>query len=180
MADYTGSKFAVAVDTCSFAIFLCCKYMRVKTVTIPKHTHLSVPCSIIHADGKVKFEDIEWSGAYQLKPYPIYDCACRLKKGMHQSGHWCLSFENRKHISIGRGGMILTNDPKAVEWFKLARYHGRGEVPMKEAVPKMIGWNGYMDPDRAAKGMTLLSIIEDDPQDLKFDYPDLSKFSIYT
>ena len=38
-------------------------------MTIPKKTYLSVPMSIIHSGGKVEFEDLDWSGIYQLKPY---------------------------------------------------------------------------------------------------------------
>ena len=40
---------------------------------------------IMHAGCKVKFEDIEWSGVYQLKPTRVYDGAVRWKKGMYVS-----------------------------------------------------------------------------------------------
>ena len=43
VAKYTGSKFAVSVDSCTNAIFLCCKYLSVEEVTIPSKTYLSVP-----------------------------------------------------------------------------------------------------------------------------------------
>jgi len=53
LAEYTGSKYAVAVDSCTSALFLCCTYLKVKAVTIPSHTYLSVPMSILQAGGEV-------------------------------------------------------------------------------------------------------------------------------
>ena len=41
--------------------------------------------SIIHSGGEVIFEDKDWSGIYQLKPYPIYDAAKRLTSVMFPS-----------------------------------------------------------------------------------------------
>jgi hypothetical protein len=34
---------------------------------IPKMTYVSAPMQIINAGNKVTFEDLEWSGVYQLK-----------------------------------------------------------------------------------------------------------------
>lgn len=118
---------------------------------------------------------------YRLLPYPIVDGACRFRRGMYvaETLH-CLSFQYRKHLKIGRGGMILTNDKAAVDWFKLARFSGRQEIPLMEDHPTMIGWSCYMEPERAARGLTLLATMPDDNPDLKFEYPDLSKFPIYT
>ncbi len=60
VADYAGSKYAVAVDSCTNALFLSCFYLNVKKVKIPKRTYVSVPCSIIHAGGSVEFVDEDW------------------------------------------------------------------------------------------------------------------------
>ena len=178
IAKYANSPYAVAVDTCSAAIFLCCKYLDVKKVTIPCHTYVSVPCSIIHAGGTVGFSDYKWRGIYYLDPYPIVDAACRFRKGMYEKGtFYCLSFQYRKRLPIGRGGMILTDNAEAVKWFKLARFSGRHEVPLTEDTPEMVGWHCYMEPERAAKGMTLMMNVEADNPDLAFDYPDLSSFN---
>ena len=43
IASYFGSKYAVAVDSCTHGIELCLRYLKYKTVTSPKHTYLSVP-----------------------------------------------------------------------------------------------------------------------------------------
>ncbi len=34
MAHYTGAKYAVSVDSCTNALFLCCKYLEVKEPSV--------------------------------------------------------------------------------------------------------------------------------------------------
>ena len=82
VAHYTGAKYAVSTDNCTNAIRMCCEHLKVKEVTIPSKTYLSVPQSIIQAGGIVKLEELEWQGVYQLKPYPIYDAAKRFTSGI--------------------------------------------------------------------------------------------------
>jgi dTDP-4-amino-4,6-dideoxygalactose transaminase len=175
MAEYVGSKYAVAVDSCTNALFLCCYYLKVQQVTIPSRTYISVPCSIIHAGGSVFFEDIKWIGSYQLKPYPIYDSACKLSRGMYESGTFqCVSFSPNKILNIGKGGMIFTDDEIARNWFKLARYEGREEVSlMQQDIFEVIGWNMYMTPEQGARGLILSTFLKDE-NIKKPDYPDLS------
>ena len=184
LAEYGGSKYAVAVDNCTDAMFLCLKYLKADgEVTLPKRTYVSVPCTVIHAGCKVKFEDIEWSGAYQLNPYPVWDGATRMQRGMYvKDSYYCLSFHRRKHIPIGKGGMILTDDKRAYEWFKVARYEGRHMDKLyKDDYFDMIGWNMYMPPEQAAEGLELFKGIKDHNDDLETSgmHKDLSEFSIY-
>ena len=123
VADYAGSKYAVSCDSCTNAMFMSLKYLDAKgSITIPKKTYLSVPGLIIHAGCKIKFEDIKWSGTYQLEPYPIVDGATRFTRGMYEKGTFhCLSFHIRKILPICKGGMILTDDKVAADWFKLRK-----------------------------------------------------------
>jgi len=182
VAQYTGSPFAVAVDSCTNALFLSCKYLNVKEVTIPKKTYLSVPMSIIHSGGEVVFEDQKWSGIYQLKPYPIYDSAKRLTSNMYIPGSFmCLSFHIKKQLPIGKGGMILTDNYKAVEWFKKARYEGRGEVNYKDDSIDMLGWNMYMTPQQASHGLALMQNYPQHVDDLGENngYRDLTEFPVF-
>ena len=184
LAEYGGSKYAVAVDNCTDAMFLCLKYLNAEgEITLPKRTYVSVPCTVIHAGCQVKFDDIEWSGAYPLRPYPVWDSATKMRRGMYvQDSYYCLSFHRRKHIPIGKGGMILTNDKDAYEWFKLARYEGRHMDRLyKNDTFDMIGWNMYMPPEQAAEGLELFANISDDNEDLETSgiHKDLSEFPIY-
>jgi len=47
IASYTGSPYAVSIDSCTNALFLMCKYLKVKKVTIPptKSTICFLPIS---------------------------------------------------------------------------------------------------------------------------------------
>ena len=182
MAEYTGAPYAVACDNCTNAIKMCCDYYKVDEATIPKRTYLSVPQSIIQAGGKVKFEDLKWKGVYQLKPYPIYDAAKRLTSKMYIPGTMmCLSFHIKKHRKIGKGGMILTDSEEAAKWFRKGRYEGRGEVMYHEDSIEINGWNAYMSPEQAARGLVLLSNhpahIEDQIEDPP--YRDLREFDMF-
>lgn len=182
VADYAGSKFAVAVDSCTNALFLCCKYLSVDKVTIPSKTYVSVPCSIINSGGSVSFKDYNWIDKrfYQLEPYPIYDAAHLFNKGMYiKNSYFCISFSATKIINIGKGGMILTDDKDAVDWFKQARYCGRHEIPLMEDNFEMIGWNMYMTPEQASRGILLMNNTKDFNQHKMPQYPDLSKYTIY-
>jgi dTDP-4-amino-4,6-dideoxygalactose transaminase len=182
IAEYTGAPFAVSVDSCTNALFLSCKYLNVDEVIVPKKTYLSVPMSVIHAGGTVSFQDIEWEGQYQLKPYPVFDSAKRLTSNMYIPGTFmCLSFHIKKQLPIGKGGMILTDNYKAVEWFRKARYEGRGEVNYKDDDIDMLGWNMYMTPQQAAHGLALMQNYPEHVQDLGENngYRDLTEFSVF-
>lgn len=182
IARYTGSPYAVSVDSCTNATFLCCKYLNVKEVIMPKRTYLSIPMSVIHAGGTVKFRDIEWSGIYRLDPYPIYDSAKRLTSNMYIEGSYmCLSFHIKKLLGIGKGGMILTDNEDAVEWFKRARYEGRSEKFYKNDDIDMLGWNMYMTPQQASHGLSLLQNYPEHVKDMGEEngYRDLTEFSVF-
>ena len=182
IADYTGAPFAVSVDSGTNALFLCCKYLEVETVIIPAQTYLSVPQSIMHAGGKIKFEDIKWQGIYQLKPYSLYDAAKRFTSGMYIPGSFMtLSFHIKKHLKMGKGGMILTDDKEAVEWLKRARYEGRSTVKYHEDNISICGWNMYMTPQEAAHGLALMQNFPEHNKDLPEDppYKDLREFTLF-
>ena len=180
VAEYTGSPYAVALDNCSDALFLCCTYLNVQDVTIPKKTYLSVPQSIMASGGKVLFDDITWTGLYQLKPYSIYDSARRFTSNMYIPGSFmCLSFHPKKILKMRKGGMILTDNEDAYKWFKKARHEGRDEIPYTQDNIKFMGWNMYMTPPDAAEGLWLMSSISKDNEDTLEDYPDLTRNDLF-
>lgn len=183
LAEFSGSKYAVAVESGTAAIFLSCVYSKVKDVWIPRHTYPSVPCSIIHAGGRVHWTDQAWSGTYELAPYRIVDGALRFRHGMYRGGLHCLSFHIKKLLPIGRGGMVLTDDPQADKWLRLARFDGRQPVPLNQDNFTMLGWNLYMEPSQAARGLQLFDMMKHkELSDLDCSdqgYPDLSQFPIY-
>lgn len=184
VAEFAGARYGVAVESCTAAIFLSCVYRRIGEITIPKHTYPGVACSILHAGGSIDFSDESWSGIYELRPSGIVDGALRFRRGMYRDGTLhCLSFHIKKLLPIGRGGMILTDDPHADEWFRLARFDGRHPVPLKYDRFEVLGWNMYMTPDQASRGIQLFELSKHKTlDDLRVEdqgYPDLSQHALY-
>jgi len=160
VAEFSGSKYGVAVDSCTNAIFLCLRYLDLKCqLDIPKRTFLSVPIMAKHAGYGINFVDQSWSGCYQLWPSQIVDSAQRFTKGMYiRDTFYCLSFNNKKTLPIGKGGMILCDDKIAVDWLKAARFLGRSILSynnINNLNCNILGWNMYMTPEQAARGIEL-------------------------
>jgi dTDP-4-amino-4,6-dideoxygalactose transaminase len=192
LARYTGAKYAVAVDNGSNGLFLALyrEKSHSREISIPARTYPSVPCEIIHAGGMVKFIPVRGNtlrGAYRLEPTNVWDSALRFTSGMYLPGtHMVLSFTGPyKHLKLGKGGAILTDDYQAYLWFKRARYSGRRECSYHDDNLDMLGWNFYMMPEIAARGLLLMGQFYDmdgnpkENKDLELPYPDLSRFEVY-
>ena len=177
VADFCGSKFVVAVDCCSNAIFLILKYINnPQKVKIPYFTYASVPMQILHAGYEFEFVDKKWSGTYKLDPLDVWDFAGRWTKGMYEGGFAALSFQIKKRLPIGRGGMILCDDYESYTWFKKACYDGRDlEKNYMEDDIEMLGWHMYMTPEDAARGIILMDNISEinDDSHSHMSYKDL-------
>jgi dTDP-4-amino-4,6-dideoxygalactose transaminase len=198
LASYTNSLYVVTLDNMSNALFLALYYEKnIKNsiegneIIIPSRTYPSVPCEIINAGLKVKFEPVEGKtikGAYQLKNSKVWDSALRFTSDMYiPNTHMCVSFTGPyKHFKLSKGGAILTDDYEAHLWFKRARYSGRREVSYHDDNFDMIGWNFYIMPELAARGLLMIKQFynmdgtKKQNEDLELPYPDLSKFKIYT
>jgi len=193
LADYTGAPYVVTVDNMSNALFLALYYEKVKgrEITIPARTYPSVPCEIIHAGAMVKFEPTDGTtlkGMYQLKPTNVWDSALRFTADMYVPGqHICISFTGPyKHFKLSKGGAILTDSLEAYHWFRRARFSGRRETSYHDDYFDMLGWNFYMMPELAARGLLLIQQFynmdgtKKSNPDLELPYPDLSKFEVYT
>jgi dTDP-4-amino-4,6-dideoxygalactose transaminase len=197
LSDYTGSPYVVALDNMSNALFLSLYYekniaqtIESETIIIPNRTYPSVPCEIIHAGLKVDFDMVEGrtiKGAYRLKNSRVWDSALRFSADMYlPNSFMCISFTGPyKHFKLSKGGAILTDDLSAYHWFKRARYSGRRECSYHDDYFDMLGWNFYMMPELAARGMLLMNQFynldgtKKHNLDLELPYPDLSKYEIY-
>lgn len=188
LAEYLNAPYCISVDSCTIALFLCAEYLKryvykqLPTVIIPKRTYLSVPQSFIHAGYNIKFKDINWKGYYQLEPTPIIDSAKWLTSDIYISGSlMCFSFHAKKQLALERGGCIATDNKEAYEILKRLRYDGRGECNYHIDDISFLGYNCYMIPSIAARGLNLLSnyprhtepLIEDPP------YRDLTEFTVF-
>ena len=150
-------------------------------IEIPKRTYISVPMSIIHAGGRPAFRDENWTGEYQLKPLPVWDCARWFRRDMYRPGQMmCLSFHWTKQLSIGQGGCLLHDNDEADEWLRRMRFDGRREgVAPKDDTFTMIGSHCYMSPRDAAEGLSRLAVFKDSGPLPNDPYPDLSLCDIF-
>jgi dTDP-4-amino-4,6-dideoxygalactose transaminase len=197
LCDYTGAPHAIALDNMSNALFLALYYEKnikktiiTEYITIPSRTYPSVPCEIIHAGLKVNFENVKGKkikGAYELKGSNVWDSALRFTADMYiPHTHMCVSFTGPyKTLKLSKGGAIITDDYDAMLWFKRARFSGRRECSYHDDNFDMLGWNFYMMPELAARGLLMMTQFynldgsKKHNQDLELPYPDLSKFEIY-
>lgn len=162
MAEFAGSKYAVAVDSCTHAIHLCLEFQKTKNleksdITLPSKTYVSVPMQCINAGFRIKFENIEWQDHYYLKPYHIIDAAGCFYRDMFcdfEEDLFCISFGNRKPFALGKGGMIFTDIRYKYEWLKFASFDGRDRhKEVMENTFENIGWHYQMIPEVAAQGL---------------------------
>jgi dTDP-4-amino-4,6-dideoxygalactose transaminase len=189
VAEFAGCKYAVTTDCCSHGIYLALRYVESMgelnnsdyNITIPRRTYVSVAMQVMNIGFLIKFEDIEWSGIYQIKPTRVWDGAVRWTKGMYVGDNalQVVSFQFKKRVPIGKGGMILTDDFEAYKMLKLMSYDGR-DLTLPYDHPehiKTIGYHMYMTPEDAARGIILM----DNVQEINEDsgnytmYPDIEK-----
>lgn len=181
LAEYAGSKFAVTCTSCTDALLLCCAYLNVSEVEIPKLTYVGVPQAILNAGGTVKFRDEDWQGDYELRPYGVYDAARRFRAGMHRPGTFtCVSFHASKILGFTDGGAILTDSERAAAGLRKMRFDGRTEGVHPRDDHFVRGFHCYMAPDTAAALHRKLMHMPRDNADLpRSDYSDLSEAPIF-
>lgn len=183
IAEYAGSRYAVAVDSCTNALYLCFVRARHSSngfIWLPRYTYVGVARAALRADLTPKFSEVDWVGEYHIGvgTHDITDAARWLRRGMHSPCAWatCVSFHAHKHLPIGRGGAILCDDEPDVEWFRRARYDGRDQTrPIMEQTEFQFGIHAYMPPESAARGLLLMSNLKDENEPLPGTYPDLGK-----
>lgn len=194
LCRYTSAPYAVALDNCSNALFLALLYDNVKgkEITIPSHTYPAVPCEIIHAGAIVKFFDSApvLHGSYPLQGSKVWDSALEFNANMYMPDtYMCISFTGPyKHLKLGKGGAILTDNKDAYKWFKKARFSGRSECSYHEDnfdENPVIGWNFYMPVETATRGLHMIQQFYNPDgskkrtEDLALKYPDLSKHKLW-
>ena len=94
----------------------------------------------------------------------------------------CVSFQFQKHLSLGRGGMILTDDLVAKDELKKMSYDGRiPDVPWREQNVDTMGYHYYMTPETAQKGLDKFNEAKrTKPRKwLLEDWPDLTKMDVF-
>lgn len=183
IAEYFGSPYAVAVDCCTHALELCLRQQNIKKYTVPKRTYISVPFLANKLGIEFEWREEKWQDYYYLGGTNIIDAAVLWKKDSYiPNTFMCLSFQYRKHLSLGKGGMILTDNKEVATQLKKMSYDGRLEdVPWREQSISTFGYHYYMTPETAELGLTKLdkAIILEPKKWTIEDWPDLTNMDVF-
>jgi dTDP-4-amino-4,6-dideoxygalactose transaminase len=185
LAEFFGSPYAVALDACTHGIELCIRYQNISTITIPKRTYISVPFLANKLNIGLEWRDEDWKDYYIVNKQhkPIYDAAVLWKKDSYIPGSFmCLSFQFQKHLSLGRGGVILCDNEKDAIALKKMTYDGRlPNIPWRDQNIETFGFHYYMTPETAQLGLDKFdeAIIKEPKQWVITDWPDLTKMAVF-
>jgi len=183
IAKFFGAPYAVAVDCCTHGIELCLIDQKVQSITVPKRTYISVPFLANKLNIELNWKDENWQDYYYIGDTNIIDAAVLWKNNSYiPDTFMCLSFQFRKHLSLGRGGMILTDNEEASKRLKKMSYDGRlPNVPWREQNISSMGYHYYMTPETAQLGLSKLpKAITTKPSKWTIeDWPDLTKMEIF-
>jgi len=182
IAKFFGSPYAIAVDSCTHGIELSLRYNKAMSITVPKRTYLSIPFLAEKLNIKRTWVDIDWSDYYYLTDNVI-DAAVLWKKNSYIPNTFMgISFQYQKHLSLGRGGILLTDNQDAAIQIKKMSYDGRlPDIPWRNQDIDTIGYHYYMTPETAQMGLDKLpKAIETTPRQwVVTDWPDLTQMEIF-
>lgn len=182
IANFFSAPYAVAVDCCTHGIELCLRYSRDTSITVPKRTYISIPFLAEKIGIELQWKDENWTDYYYVTD-KIIDAAVLWKKDSYISGTMmCLSFQFQKHLSLGRGGMILCDNEEDYQNLKKMVYDGRHpDIPWRDQDISIMGYHYYMTPETAQKGLDKLDLaIKTKPRKWAVtDWPDLTQMSIF-
>jgi dTDP-4-amino-4,6-dideoxygalactose transaminase len=182
IAKFFGSPYAVAVDSCTHGIELCLRYSPSYHIDVPKRTYISIPFLAKKLNLKLNWKDENWQDYYYITPN-IIDAAVLWKPNSYIPGTFMgISFQYKKHLALGRGGIILTDNKKAAIQLKKMSYDGRlPNTPWREQNINTVGYHYYMTPETAQLGLDKLpDAIKSKPYQWKVkDWPDLTKMDVF-
>ncbi len=183
VSDWFGARYGIAVDSCTHGIELCLRLKGIEKISIPKRTYVSIPFLSHKLGLPLEWRDESWEDYYEISNSGIYDAAVLWKENDYiPNSMMCLSFQFQKHLSLGRGGMILLDDKESAH--KLARmaYDGRiPNVPWREQNIDTIGYHYYMTPETAKLGIKkFIDAVNEEPRKwVVSDWPDLTQMEIF-
>lgn len=182
IAEYFDAPYAIAVDCCTHGLELCLRRNRDKVISVPHRTYLSVPFLAEKLGIDLVWKDVNWKDYYYLTN-EIIDAAVLWKEDSYIPGTFmCLSFQFQKHLSLGKGGMILTDNENAAKELKRMSYDGRHpDIPWRQQDISTIGYHYYMPPETAELGLTKFAQAYDKKpkQWVVTEWPDLTKMEVF-
>lgn len=182
IALFFGSPYAVAVDCCTHGVELCLRYTNANEIIVPKNTYISIPFLANKLNLNLSWKDENWKDYYFLTD-KVVDAAVLWKANSYVPGTlMSVSFQFRKHLSLGRGGIILLDDKEASKELKKMSYDGRiPDVPWREQNISSVGYHYYMTPETAELGLKKLPLAKKTkPKQWTIDdWPDLTKMKVF-
>ncbi len=182
IAEFFGAPYAVAVDSATHGIELCLRFLKADRINCPKRTYLSVPMLANKLGIPLYWQDKEWKNFYSVY-WNVMDAAVLWKRDSYCAGTFMnISFQHQKHLSLGRGGMILLDDKIAAQELKKMSYDGREPgIPWREQNIQTMGYHYYMTPETAQLGLDKLdAAIATPPRIWTWeDYPDLTQMDVF-
>ena len=183
IAEFFGSPYAIAVDSCTHGLELCLRYEKYDDIEIPCRTYISVPFLAEKLKIKWKWKEENWKDYYYLGNTNIIDAAVLWKENSYiPNTYMCLSFQYQKHLSLGRGGMILLDNKESYDMLKKMSYDGRiYGIPWREQNISVVGYHYYMTPETAQIGLDKLpTAIKTQPRQwITTDWPDLRNMEVF-
>ena len=182
IAKFFGAPYAIAVDSCTHGVELALRLTESKSIVVPKHTYISIPFLADKLKIDRFWKDEDWVDYYHLTS-TVVDAAVLWKPNSYiPNTFMSISFQYQKHLSLGRGGIILCDNLYDAEDLKKMSYDGRlPNIPWREQNIGTIGYHYYMTPETAQLGLDKLpQAIETTPRQwVVNDWPDLTQMNIF-
>ena len=182
VAEFFGAPYAIAVDSCTHGVELALRYTDTDYIRVPNRTYLSIPFLADKLNIDLFWKDEHWVDYYYLTDRVI-DAAVLWKKDSYIPNTFMgVSFQFQKHLSLGRGGILLTDNEEAAIKIKKMSYDGRlPGLPWRDQDIDTMGYHYYMTPETAQLGLDKLpAAIKNTPRQwVVTDWPDLTQMKIF-
>lgn len=129
-AEYVGAKYACTANSASSLLFLALKQYENKIINIPSTIPVVVPNVITNTNNKILFyNDTEWVGnCYHLHDN-IFDSAQEVTRNQYKElenddAIVIFSFYPTKPVGGCDGGIVVSNNKKHIEYFKIMTMNG--------------------------------------------------------
>ena len=182
IAEFFGAPYAIAVDSCTYGIELALRLTQADHITVPKRTYLSIPFLADKLRINRFWKDEEWVDYYYLTSRVIDAAVLWKPKSYIPNTFMGISFQYQKHLSLGRGGVLLCDNPQDAQELKKMSYDGRHPaVPWREQNISTVGYHYYMTPETAQVGLDKLpaAVLSEPKQWTVTDWPDLTQMKVF-
>ena len=182
IAQFFGAPFAIAVDSCTHGVELALRLTKADKISVPVNTYLSIPFLAEKLGIKREWRVENWVDFYYITSR-VVDAAVLWKPNSYVPGTFMgISFQYQKHLSLGRGGVILCDNVDEARELKKMRYDGRlPDIPWRDQNISSIGYHYYMTPETAQLGLDKLpaAVLSEPRQWTVNDWPDLTQMDIF-